>query len=100
MRDKVFDQIHQAVIAKRDGAHVAALFSYRNAIEAANYETGSARILYHAVLYAEQLKKELDREAVILWAQSTLERIPADNLTEIVSREIEELKREGKNATA
>ena len=93
--------MREAEEATRDNAHVAALFHYRNAVECAGYAIGTAQVLLEAVKYAQRLKKERDRAAIVEWGMEALRRIHDTSLAGMINQEIAKLQTKGKeNATA
>ena len=72
-----FENVIKAKRAAGDGAHVAALFYYRDAIDTAIDAMPRASLLYLAVSHAENLKKPADRVAVAEWGERVLQTIPS-----------------------
>lgn len=88
--------------AKEDGAgaHVAVLTYYRDTIEIIGYNQNAAPVLLAAVQYAQRLKKERDRKAIMQWSQRVVEKItPKTDLITTINQEIEKLQKGEKNAT-
>jgi len=65
----VDEYLDMAEVAQQDGAHVAVLTYYRDAIEGTEYSQNAGPILLAAMIYAQKLKKERDREAMMNWGK-------------------------------
>jgi len=103
------EYVRMAEDAQQDNAHVAVLTYYRTAIEETGYCQNAAPILLAALEYAQQLKKERDRQAIRQWSQGVMQKIAPieavqrallpNGLVERIGQEIEKLQRGNKNAT-
>ena len=100
----VEEYVRMAEQAQEDGAHVAVLMHYRNAIEltrmcatdtACNYRVDAEPILLAAVEYAQRLKKDRDKRAVVLWGQETAGKIIPGGLCERIGQELVKLRNGG-----
>jgi len=93
----VDEYLDMAEAAQEDGAHVAVLTYYRDAIEGTEYSRSAAPILLAAMQYAQRLKKEDDRKAMINWGTSVLEAVRPDaDLEATINQEISKLQAGGK----
>lgn len=97
----VDEYVGMAKDAQKDGAHVAVLTYYRDAVEETGYNPNAAPVLLEAVRYAQRLKKERDREAIANWGLRALGRINPDvSLESTINREIAKLQTVGKENAA
>lgn len=89
----VDEYVRMAEEAQEDGAHVAVLMNYRSAIEAMESTGDSASYLLTAIQYAQGLKKEGDRTAIVNWGQEVLEIVnPGADLEATIKQEIAKLQ--------
>lgn len=57
----------------KENAHVAALMNYRSAASVTTSDSTVVNIVQEAQMYATGLKKQIDREAVDVWAREALD---------------------------
>ncbi len=98
----VDEYVRMAEGAQEGGAHVAVFTYYRDAIEGMKYSPSAAPYLLAAIQYAQRLKKDRDRKAIVDWGTRALEKLRLDTTLEAtISQEIAKLQNRGKeNATA
>ncbi len=99
--ETVDEYVKLAEEAQKDGAHVAVLTYFRDAIEETGYNPNAAPVLLEAMRYAQRLKKERDRKAIVDWGTRALEKIRPDvTLEATINQEILKLKAGGKENAA
>lgn len=97
----VDEYVGMAEAAQKDGAHVAVLTYYRDAIEETGYNSNAAPVLLAAIQYAQKLKKGRDRKAIADWGMRALGKIKPDtSLEATINQEIAKLQTVGKENAA
>lgn len=92
----VEEYVGMAEEAQGDNAHVAVLSFYRDALEETRYSPNAAHILSAAIKYASKLKKDRDRDAIVLWGTAVLDKMkPNADLVQTINEEIAKLKTSG-----
>lgn len=97
----VDEYLDMAEAAQEDNAHVAVLTYYRDAIEGTEYNQSAAPILLAAMRYAQKLKKENDRRAMMDWGTRVLKAVKPDvGLEATINQEISKLRAGGRENAA